>query len=151
VTKHLAALLLVGCGLPPTDPSVDASGECPLDPCAWTGVDTAAGIACCIDAHGRGLTGDAAEALAAGCQGAACDPSLYLSEEAAVCAAQVCGLSSGLGTCGGEFQLTEGGGSWTVYNVEEDCPPGANLCGGGDVVQIDARSGECQGTGSWSS
>ena len=89
-----ASMLWAACG---ADPEPQDLGECPVDACADSGEDTGGAVACCIDAHGRGLTdGDDQAALARGCQGDACDPALYLSDATAVCVAQFCGLMPGL-------------------------------------------------------
>jgi hypothetical protein len=127
---------------------VDASGSAPKT--CETGECGEA--ACCIDTYGYGLEDpDDLEYLASRCEGEACDAARYLSEDAAVCLAGVCGLEEGLNGCYGWFQLGDTGGYWIVMNDTEECPDGANLCGGGDTVQVDAQAGTCEGTGSWAS
>ncbi len=147
------AFLLVGCGdhaSSEVGESAGSPGECPIDTCATLAIDEASGVACCIDSFGTGLDGEDLDALTRDCEGDACDPSLYVSEEAAICAAQVCGLSGGIGECWGWFQYGASGGTWIVGNEQEECDPDANLCGGGECFQIDAATGACEGACYWS-
>lgn len=138
--------LLAGCQ-ERRDPG-DAAATCELDACVDAGDD---GLGCCIDAHGYGLEDtDDLEHLAANCQGDECDETGYISESAAICIAQTCGLLPGIGSCGASFQLGSSGPSWLVENHTQSCADGGNLCGGGQTMGIDAVTGECGAIGSWS-
>lgn len=119
------------------------NGECPETPtctlhaCAAQAGD--AGISCCLAAEGRGLDEDAAADLADGCnpETMSCDPEDYVSRAAAACIAQVAGLESGSGGCGGHFSVNgvEGAAWWMILN--EHGPD----CSTGDCVQLDAVTG----------
>jgi hypothetical protein len=141
-------LFLLACGST-MEPLDRGTFECPIDPCADLPSE-ADGIACCVERHGYGLDDEYdRDRLADRCVGDECDDARYISEAAAVCAAQVCGLASGVGVCAGSFEFGHGEGWWIVMNVTEECD--GNLCGGGDIVQVDAATGTCDGFGSWMS
>ena len=117
--------------------------ECPETPTctahACAAQDGDAGIACCLASEGRGLDGDAAQELARACdpERMSCDPGDYVSEAAAVCIAQVAGLATGNGSCGGHFSVdgAEGAARWMILNEL-----GPN-CSEGDCVELDAVTG----------
>jgi hypothetical protein len=106
-----------------------------LDACTADCVDVAAAIACCITAHGRGDFGaDDAARLASNCSGEGCDQDLYLSADAAVCAAQVQGLVQGTSTCNPQFSISNDQAAWLVVVIID---PDTGL-----AMQLDALSGE---------
>lgn len=134
--------LLLACALPPPLEEPSDEGTCPVDPCASGTTSESAAVACCVSKHGYGLDAGAIEVLEYACSGDACDPDLYLSPEAALCAAQAYGLEPGLAECHARFEYrTDGTAVWFVRNVTTECPPEANLCGGGEFVEVDARTG----------
>ncbi|MDP2307251.1 MAG: hypothetical protein Q8P18_14590 [Pseudomonadota bacterium] len=57
----------------------DATESCPVASCAIGCTSIEEGLRCCVETHGYGLEGDALAVLAADCEGAACDPDLYLT------------------------------------------------------------------------
>lgn len=132
------------CG--PTKVVDDAA--CPVSACATECNDLESGSACCIETFGRGL-GDQIETLTVECEGESCDPALYISEEAAVCIAQVHGMSQGINDCAAAFQYDRTEVSrWLAANeLERECSGGMGWSSG-DIFLIDARSGEFMGIGS---
>lgn len=153
--RHAAVFLLslsVAC-LPqfndtaaPEDASCEA-GSCPIDACADGDVQ------CCIAAHGRGLDADAAATLAESCVDPYCDAGQYLSEAAAVCIAQVYGLEPGVDHCGAGFEPADATGAafeFQVHNVtNHECVDGGWWFSRGQILWIDAISGELNGEGSY--
>lgn len=147
LTIALGAVLLPVGSCTPGSGAVRETGwwneECPETPtcslhaCATQAGD--AGISCCLAAEGRGLDGDAAAELATDCdpEMMSCDPGDYVSKAAAVCIAQVAGLASGSGSCGGHFSVNgvEGAAWWMILNEREP------NCSSGDCVQLDAVTG----------
>ena len=128
----------IACG-----PSGTSQEECVIDSCAIDCLSIEASIDCCIETHGFGLEGDNLQRLLDDCTGDDCDPHLYISAEAALCVAQVHGLESGVGWCGGWFQ-SGSPANWMVSNRTYDgCAVGdpemASITG--DGIQIDARTG----------
>lgn len=129
-----------------------ASGECQLDDCADSCGDADAATACCVDSHGWGLTSAEADLFLRECGGSFCDSSAYLSSGAAVCIAQVHGLSPGIGDCAAILWLTDSGAKWTVWNVvERTCPDSGFGHSEGVVITVDAVTGEYLGLGDTSS
>jgi hypothetical protein len=103
------------------------------------------GTSCCIEAHGRGDFDDAnLERLASICSGETCAPDLYLSPAAALCSAQVRGLTSGIGWCGSTFELAGTAPAWTNRStVVNECTDGREAGDVGyEVVQVDAQAGD---------
>ncbi len=159
MTRQVCALFLcaafacrndtpAACPNPRVDTGGVANAECPVDECA-SSCDESAGVACCIAAHGRGLDKPATAALAAGCEGAACDARQYLSDATAVCIAQVYGLSPGIGACSADLQGCCGAEyEWQVDNTTRgSCGDSSVGFADGDVVWIDAITGAKPGQG----
>jgi hypothetical protein len=134
---------LFACGGSTCGPAHTATAEgCPIDPCVAECTSKAAAIACCVDAHGRGLEGQSLDRLAYDCVGEACDPDRYLSEDAAICVAEAHGMESGIGACGSMFMSR----TWTVINQTWDgCPDSPQARG--QAVHIDGVTGELIDTG----
>jgi hypothetical protein len=118
---------------------------CLIDVCASTCTSVESGIACCVESYGHGGFDDSnLERLLGGCSGDGCDQDLYLSPQAALCAAQVHGLESGIGWCGLTFEFLGDEATWIGVNTYvNECADGGDS---GDVgynfLQIDARTGE---------
>lgn len=109
---------------PCLDPNIWDNPRCPLDSCVQYDDDLDKAMACCIEAHGYGLTPEEAERCAGDC-----DPSDYLSAEAALCAAQVQGLPQGIGSCHSDFNPPhdEGPGHWiATTRTGHPCVPGSH-------------------------
>lgn len=133
--------LLTACVRGPEDecgPSDTGVGGCPIDECAADCISVDAGVDCCLAMHGRGLTGHASETLEATCVGGECDSSQYISEETALCVAQVNGLSSGIGECYSGFHMENGTPQWFVSNTLS----GNCVSGYGKLLVLDAVSAD---------
>ena len=110
-------------------------------------------LECCLASHGRGLSEFEGERLARTCSGDACDGSLYLSDEAAICAGQAHGLGVGIAECAAMIGPRDSTGtlfSWTTYNVtERGCQNSEWGFGSGDTVTVDAVTGNFLSDGSY--
>ncbi len=125
-------------------PSLAEEG-CPIDACASGCSSVESGIACCAEAHGYGNFDDYnLERLTGACAGADCNEDLYLSPPAALCAAQVHGLESGIGWCGSTFEFVGHAATWMGINTGlNECVDGREFGDVGyDMIHIDARTGE---------
>jgi len=143
-------LYLYGCHSTDEADTPASAPTCELDSCVGTAEGEGEGLVCCIAAHGYGIEDpNDLERLAARCTGEECDDTRYISEAAAMCVAQTCGLSQGIAGCNAWFQLGSSGASWVVENHTENCDGGGNLCGGGDFMVVDAETGECGEVGAW--
>ncbi len=121
------------------EPSNPGTAACPIDACAD---GCGGGVACCIATHGYGLEGNALEQLGYACSGDECDPSQYLSEAAAICAAHAQGLGPGLSSCAAGF-TREGGFYWRVHNAQDlPCDTDWDTEGVYGVHYLDAVTGE---------
>jgi hypothetical protein len=119
-----------------------ASGTeaCPVDTCADGCASVEEGIACCVAAHGYGDPGEVTLERTRYCATPETyDPSDYLSEATARCAAQVYGLPAGVGDCYATLAVCDGGAraEWYVQSVREQ------RCGSAthDGVVVDALLG----------
>ncbi|MDO9280269.1 MAG: hypothetical protein Q7U06_00030 [Pseudomonadota bacterium] len=96
---------------------------CPVDTCADACASVEAGVACCVAAHGYGDPGAVSLERTSYCATPETyDPSDYLSEAAARCAAQVYGLPAGLGECYATLVVCDGGAraDWYVQSRREE-------------------------------
>ncbi len=109
-----------------------------MDDCAVTCGDVEDAVGCCIAAHGRGAD---AVLIPASCSGGACDPNRYLSEAAAICAAQAQGLVPGVSGCTATFEWSAVGANWEVVGWLDACddsfPHGRKL----SMARLDATTG----------
>lgn len=142
-------IFALACGPPCGPTKVVDNAECPVSDCALECTDERSGTSCCVDEFGRGLSSDQLERLTSDCEGEACDASLYISDDAAVCIAQVNGLDQGIGACGATFWYGSTDPSvWTVRNkLTTDCSDGMGWSSG-ELFVIHATTGEFMGIGS---
>ncbi len=148
VSPIVVILALHACGTTGRDPATTEAPACEFDSCAETPSEPD-GLACCIDAHGYGIEdADNLERLATSCQAEECDAGRYLSAAAAVCIAQSCGLPLGIGSCYARFEFGSSGPRWAVDNETEICDDD-HLCGGGDILRVQAETGACSEIGAW--
>ena len=141
----LTALSLASACTPsPAEPCgpepLEEQAECPIAECARTCASVEEGLACCFEQGGYGLADRDLEELVAKCSGDSCDPRLYIDAETALCAAQVHGLASGVGWCGGYFQYGETP-VWMIRNTTYDgCGTGTQDVRG-EGMAVDAATG----------
>ncbi|MES2638722.1 MAG: hypothetical protein V4850_04550 [Myxococcota bacterium] len=149
--RILSLILLSAClAEPPADTGpadeactlaeADGTEACPVDSCADGCASVEEGVACCVAAHGHGDPGEVTLERTMYCgTPETYDPSDYLSEAAARCAAQVYGLPAGVGDCYATLVVCDGGAraDWYVQSVREQ------RCGSAthDGLAVDARLG----------
>jgi len=127
------------CGIPPS-----SNEECPVSSCAENCDDRVLGVLCCLDQFGYGLDHEDETILMEDCQGGTCDANKHISERAALCIAQVHGLESGVGWCGGAFANSNPFFRWSVINTtyESECTPDSEYFHkSSDLMYVDSLTG----------
>ena len=168
-----AGLTACGCGVGASD-SGDALAErcspdrpalmdapwepyCQPEPCADECGSVDGAVQCCVDRYGRGVADPTWDGISYlddpkdGCGPEVYAPVEFLSPRAAVCVAQVHGMSSGIWSCDVELSCSVTGvigPSYLVTNTTEDpCSLQVPGEGAGESVLLDALSGVVQASG----
>ncbi|MES2638779.1 MAG: hypothetical protein V4850_04835 [Myxococcota bacterium] len=142
-------ILLSGCAPEPVAACVlteaDATESCPVATCSIGCASVEEGLRCCRQTYGYGLDGDALPVLDDTCEaGPACDPNLYLTHAAAMCAAQVHGLPTGVERCDAGFEHGASSGyTWRALSITADgCVDGGETADKDGVwLSMDATTG----------
>ena len=143
----LPLLLLACAGKAPDSacPTDTGTELCPIDACAQTCADEAEVIACCVAAHGYGVSDeDDLKRLEDDCPLDDCSPDSFISRESALCIAQSAGLPPGIASCTAWVEPGADSVRWFATSTQSLSCTESGALGEkvGDMVEIDARSGE---------